>query len=243
MADGAKTANRDLRILNSLYSWCTRQAIFTYNPCAGIPKYPEDPTPRYVPSIADMSKVRLAASGEWSDLIECLYHTAGRLSEILTLKWSDIDFYNNTLTLYTRKRRGGAKQADKLAMTKQLRSIIDSRKRKRNKEDIYVFQNPGREIGHYVKEDVRDVMHNLCQKAEVKPFGFHSIRHHVSAILANTGRVSLREIQHYLRHQRPTTTDTYLRGLTPDMDNITNVLDELGNLSQEVADDNNQTLT
>jgi len=128
-------------------------------------------------------------------------------------------------------------------MTKQLRSIIDSRKRKRNKEDIYVFQNPGREIGHYVKEDVRDVISNLCAKAEVKPFGFHAIRHHVSAILANTGRVSLREIQYYLRHQRPTTTDTYLRGLTPDMDNITNVLDELGKLSQEIADDNNQTIT
>ena len=55
-------------------------------------------------------------------------------------------------------------------------------------------------------------MKKLCEKAKVKKFGFHSIRHLVATILYHKGS-SLSEIQAFLRHKSPVTTEKYLRSL------------------------------
>ena len=56
----------------------------------------------------------MAADPDDMDLIQTLYYTAGRISEILNLKWEDINFEHNWIQLWTRKRRGGELQKDKL---------------------------------------------------------------------------------------------------------------------------------
>ena len=58
------------------------------------------------------------------DLILTLYHTAGRISEILNLKWDDVNFEQNWIRLKTRKLRGGALQEDKLPMNDTLYGIL-----------------------------------------------------------------------------------------------------------------------
>ena len=52
----------------------------------------------------------------------------------------------------------------------------------------------------------------LCEKAKVKAFGFHAIRHLTASILYRKG-YSLAHIQAVLRHQNPNTTSRYLRSL------------------------------
>ena len=70
------------------------------------------------------------------------------------------------------------------------------------------------------------MMEKLCKKAGVKKFGFHAIRHHVAMILEDSGKATLREIQKMLRHQHPTTTDNYLKGLSPEMKRVASILDQ-----------------
>jgi integrase len=55
-------------------------------------------------------------------------------------------------------------------------------------------------------------MRRMCDKAKVKRFGFHSIRHLSASILYNLG-YEVAVIQTILRHQNPTTTEGYLRSL------------------------------
>jgi integrase len=55
-------------------------------------------------------------------------------------------------------------------------------------------------------------MRRLCEKAKVKVFGFHAIRHLTASILYRKGH-SLSHIQAVLRHKNPTTTSRYLRSL------------------------------
>ncbi len=69
------------------------------------------------------------------------------------------------------------------------------------------------------------MMDKLCKKAGVKKFGFHAIRHHVAMVLEDSGKANLREIQKMLRHKRPTTTDHYLKGLSPAMKKVASILD------------------
>ena len=55
-------------------------------------------------------------------------------------------------------------------------------------------------------------MQRLCEKAGVKPFGFHAIRHLTVSILFHKG-VDIADIQAILRHKNPNTTARYLRSI------------------------------
>ncbi|MCP4744681.1 MAG: tyrosine-type recombinase/integrase [Desulfobacteraceae bacterium] len=53
-------------------------------------------------------------------------------------------------------------------------------------------------------------MRKLCDKAGVKRFDFHSIRHLTASILYSQGE-ALAVIQSILRHKMPSTTECYLK--------------------------------
>lgn len=77
------------------------------------------------------------------------------------------------------------------------------------------FGKPFKVRQHFIKR--------LCGKAEVKPFGFHAIRHLTASILYRKG-YSLAHIQAVLRHQNPNTTSRYLRSLG--LEQVKEVLEE-----------------
>jgi integrase len=222
--NGSCVANRDLKEFKALYNWCIRQDLFLKNPCHNIESYPEQTSARYVPPAEDINKVLLAADREDMDLIMTLYHTAGRTSEVLNLTWEDVNFERRWVRLWTRKRRGGELQEDKLAMTDTLHDVLKRRWDNRDKNTAYVFHNPDGTRLTYIQK--RYTMKKLCRKAGVKVFGFHAIRHHVASILADSGKASLNQIQKMLRHRRTTTTDNYIKTLDPQLRQVANVLDE-----------------
>ena len=55
-------------------------------------------------------------------------------------------------------------------------------------------------------------MGHLCERAQVKPFGFHSIRHLTASTLYKLGYV-VADIQSVLRHESATTTAKYIKSL------------------------------
>jgi len=70
------------------------------------------------------------------------------------------------------------------------------------------------------------MMERLCQRAQVREFGLHSLRHHVAVRLRDSGKASKYDIQAILGHQRSDTTDIYLRGLAPDLKDAVSALDD-----------------
>lgn len=136
---GNIAANRDLRDLKAMYNWAFRQNLITLNPCLPVDKYPETPTPRYVPPVEDINKVFLVATDDDLDLILLVYHSAGRISEILKLTWEDVNFEQRWIRLWTRKRKGGELQEDKVPMTNTALDVLQARWRKRDKAVPYVF--------------------------------------------------------------------------------------------------------
>jgi integrase len=55
-------------------------------------------------------------------------------------------------------------------------------------------------------------MGNLCERAKVKPFGYHSISHLTASTLYKMGYI-VAHIQAVLRHESATTTAKYIRSL------------------------------
>jgi integrase len=55
-------------------------------------------------------------------------------------------------------------------------------------------------------------MKRICEKAKVKPFGFHAIRHLAATVQYHNGK-GLYWLQAFLRHKNATTTEKYLKSL------------------------------
>ena len=65
----------------------------------------------------------------------------------------------------------------------------------------------------------------LCQKTGVTPFGFHATRHYFAVCLVKSHKADITGIQQLLGHQRPTTTDIYLRSVAPNLDRLAGVIE------------------
>jgi len=138
------------------------------------------------------------------DIIRTAYHSLARASELRRLKISDCDFTNGKVWFYTRKRQGGSLEGDKIDINKSLREILYRRCKLIDSE--YVFPEPD---GTRLKKNSLDkIMPRLChkinfdsnnkpkpRKEQIKPFGLHSIRHHVAANLFMNYNYSVYEVK------------------------------------------------
>lgn len=221
---GGKKSNREMRELRTLFNWFKQRGYLSHNPATEIESYKEDIFIKYVPPPEDINTILLASEGWEYDFIQCLYHFAARAGEIRNLKWDDVNFQTKTVTLWTAKRKGGSLEPDQLTMNNIINDILSERYRTRDRHSPYVF--PNKEGGVKSKNTIDKVLPRLCKKSGVKQFGMHAIRHHVSALMADSKKLSLIEIQKQLRHKRATTTDTYLKSIVTGKSKASEVLEE-----------------
>jgi integrase len=153
-----------------------------------------------------MDRILLAAGPERSFLL-VLYHTMGRLGEILRLRWEDVLFEHRVVIPYTRKRKGGEMQADTYPMSQ---TLCDTRYGlwKTHQSDEWVFPNPLTGDRYHQRPKL---MRGICKRAGVPYYGFHSIRHYVANLMADKLKVSTKRISRLLRHTNVRTTEIYLR--------------------------------
>lgn len=227
-----KTANRYLRTLKAFWTWTSRRHSIGSNPFILVEPYPEDTAPRYIPPLKDVLAV-LSVAEEWErDFLTILVKTAARPEEVRALTWSDVDFTRNTITLWTRKRKGGARQPRVINMSGQLTETLKIRLTLRESE-TWVFVNPEtKKPFTRQSRPYKFLMERLCERAaekeqrEIPAFTYYAFRHFVATQLRNSGKASRYEIQHILGHLRSDTTDIYLRSLVPDVAEAVNALDD-----------------
>ena len=223
---GNKAANRDLRDIKAMYNWGIKQEIIDIkNPCRKIENFPEDLYIPYVPPQEDIDKIRMAANPDERDFIEVVYHAIARKIEIKRLTWSDVNFEQRWIRLYTRKRRGGQLEPVYKPMNKTLYGILYTRWKRRDKSDPHVFQ--------YNQDHLNHMMGNLCKKACVKHFGFHAIRHHVASVINDSRKASMKQIQGLLGHKRQSTTEEYLHFIGSALYDAAEILDSDGEKGTE----------
>lgn len=224
-------ANKVRKNLAAAWSWGQRY-IDDFpqmaNPFIRVDRFPEIEKPRYVPPEEDFWRLLeyvqaqpgLAAEQDVVILTTFL-HCAGRRGEIWRLKFSDLDFQNKRLRLWTRKRKHGNYQSDWLPMTNELYESLKKWTAKRremktsDKEHVFVcLETAFFCVDHYGRPftERRNYMTKICKKAGVTPFGFHAIRHLTASILYARGH-KLGTIQSILRHENKSTTEIYLRSL------------------------------
>jgi integrase len=102
-------------------------------------------------------------------------------------------------------------------MTQKVFDILSRRYSERDKKISWVFwhsyvdkEDGKRKAGPF--KDRREVLKNLCEKARVRRFGFHALRHAGASLMDNCN-VPLGSIQQILGHKNRTTTEIYLHSI------------------------------
>jgi integrase len=215
---GPKAANRDLKEISIFFNWSIKEGYLFVNPCRNIEPFAEKSFARYVPPAQDLAAVRMAATVEERDIIDAIYYTAGRLGEVLALNWDDVNFDAGAIRLWTSKRRGGNKEPRILAMHPELSAML----RRRHAEDLseWVFPHPDYPEHHYTRHHafIVGLFRNVCERAGVKPFTAHCVRHFIASAMADSRKATSRQIQQFLGHMNLRTTEIYLHELRTDVD-------------------------
>ncbi len=163
--------------------------------------------------------------GQHKVMLLTYLHTAARRGELFELIWDDVDFDNRRIRLWTRKRKAG-RECDWIPMTMELHDTLSWWYENRTfEESNYVFLCESKapfsqEVYGKPFVNRQKWIRGLCQKAGVKPFGIHAIRHLTASILADAG-YPITVIQAILRHKSANTTAKYLhnqRGMNVDLD-------------------------
>ncbi len=235
-ATSAFTANKDLRYLRATFNFGmhpTRE-WFERDPTRGIEFFPVEKRIKYVPPKEDVLKVIEAADTETQDYLWAIVCTMGRMSEINRLTWNDVDFKNRTVTLYTRKKKGGHLTPRRLPMSEMLHDVLLRRHENRSNDTDVVFWHRywSRKaqafiIGSYL--DRKKLMKTLCAKAGVRYFRYHALRHFGASSMDQSG-VPIGSIQRLLGHQNRTTTEIYLHSMG---DSEKQAMDVLGSVFQK----------
>ncbi len=208
-------ANKHLRWLKALFNH--KEGII--NPCNGIDPYPLRKKEKYIPPMEDVKKVLKVATKEQRNYLLTAIHTAGRIREINRLKPEDIHKDYSYVILRTRK----AKNSDEVERIVPVNKVLKEVLKKLPMDGEYIFTNKRTKT----KYDYRDkLLARLCEKAGVRPFTFHCLRHLSASVMADAG-VPITTIQKVLGHQRATTTDIYLKSIHASFEKGTNPLEAI----------------
>jgi len=213
----AYTANHDLRCLRALFNFGMMRKWISANPTHGIPFLPVEKRVKYVPTKEDVLRVIMAADPDTQDYLWTIKETMARVSEINRLTWSDVDFEQKCVVLYTRKKKGGNLTPRKVPMTNKLFQLLSHRFDHRDKTKSWVFWHRcwDRKKKDWVEvpyKERKTVMRSLCRKAGVRYFRYHPLRH-LGASILDRANVNIGSIQRILGHEHRSTTEIYLHSI------------------------------
>ena len=228
-AKGGNVANKYRKNLMAAWAWgLDFFAGFpqTTAPFGKVKQFQVEKQDRYVPPEEDVIKVLEQAKGQDLIMLLTLYYTGGRRSEIFRLSWQhDIRLDAGKIRLTDFKAGNGEKRTRWLQMhpelLKALRWWLDARP---CKVDNVFMQDHCPEAMGLPYQQRRHFMARLCDRAKVKHFGFHAIRHKSAAITFVSGGLNAAQV--LMGHYRATTTDIYTKsaGLYTDQSAIMTAL-------------------
>lgn len=139
------------------------------------------------------------------DLLVCLLHLGARINEAQNLRWSDVDFPNNTILV--RRLKNGDDTL--LVMTKALRAVLE--RRFAAKINNWVFPDKcGRSNSHV------GWLTKAAERAgvdlEAGKITSHTFRHSAATRLLRAG-MDIRKVQRFLGHKSINSTIVYLHAL------------------------------
>ena len=195
------------RVLNSFYKWMAREDLIVKSPMEKIDPIKCDKKIREPLTAIELEQMRNEANTvREKALLEILYSTGCRVSELIALNRKDIDFHGGRVKVFgkgKKERYCFINARAQLSVKKYLFSRLDS------SEALFVAgKQPYNRLG---KGTIEKEIGEIGKRAEINRNVFpHLIRHTTATHMLNHG-ASLAEVQMVLGHESPATTQIYAK--------------------------------
>lgn len=203
-------SNRSLdkirQVINGFFQWAQDEEYILKNPAKSINKIKYEQKPRQALSQIELEYIRRACKTlRETAIIEVLYSTGCRVSELSILKKSDVDFVEKKVHLFgkgKKHRYSYLNAKSEVALKEYLKSRDD------NCEYLFVTErNP---IKNLNKEAIEKIVRNISKRAfgDTKRITPHIFRH-TTATTAMKNGMPIQSIQLMLGHSKIDTTMIY----------------------------------
>jgi site-specific recombinase XerD len=149
-----------------------------------------------------------------------LYSAGLRISELLSLKWKDVDEYRMVIYI-----RGGKGRKDRITLLSKLTLDYLKHYLALYEPKVWLFESP--DGGQYSSRSVNRFIHKYCFLAGIRRrVSAHTLRHSFATHLLERG-TDLRYIQTLLGHESSRTTERYAHVTKRGFDKLVSPLDYL----------------
>ena len=165
------------------------------------------------------------AQGVYAEMILLALKTGLRFGELRALDWSDIDWHGKGVLSVRRSLVRGAISAPKSNKVRHipLTTDVSALLYKRRQKTGFVFA--GKKNTPIGEKELYRALHEICEKAQLRPINWHTLRHTFASQLAMAG-APMKAIQELMGHADMKTTLRYAH-LTPStLQDVMNLLDE-----------------
>lgn len=203
------TINRHIEMLSKMFNLCIDNGLIESNPCRSVGQLREENFKiRFLTKEEEKALYNAIEELEnegkdnykyLKNIITCALQTGMRRAEIFNLKWSQIDFKEGFIEVL--KTKSG--KARKIPMSPRLDVVLKNILVTSNNE--YVFINPETNKPY---KDIKKAFSTVLQRANIKNFRFHDLRHTVATRMVESG-TDLVVVQEILGHSSIQTTMRY----------------------------------
>lgn len=220
----SKSINRKISSLNSFYKYLLRNNKVATNPIAKVitpktsKKLPIFVGQKEMNSLLDDVEFEKTFSGQRDKIVlELLYNSGIRLSELINIKKRDIDFNNLTLKVLGKRNKERI-----IPITKEVAQNIQmyiqlSEKEFSNKNEFLILTNKGDKV--YQKLVYRIVYNYLSKVSTLAKKSPHVLRHTFATHMLNNG-ADLNSIKELLGHANLSATQVYTHNTIEKLKNI-----------------------
>ena len=194
-------------VLNTFFDWLTKEGFIESNPCSLIGPIKFEEKPREPLTDIEMELIRDACiTLRDKAMIETLYSTGCRVSELYNLDKDDIDFRKGEVHLFgkgSKHRISYINAKMEVSLKKYLASRTDN--------DQALFVTARKPYRRLKKEGIEKVVRDIGIRSGIgRPVFPHLLRHSISSSLLKKG-MNVAELQKMLGHSKLDTTMIYAK--------------------------------
>lgn len=202
-----RTLNKYQENLKAFFVWCHEEGYIDRNIARKLKPIKYEEKPRQALSQIELEQVRCACKSiRDRAIVEFIYSTGCRVSELCDVKISDVDWNNNSVHLFGK----GSKHRTSFINAKSeftLKQYLDTR----NDNNEYLFVSLKKPYNKLNKCGVEKIIRDIAARSELNKKLTPHILRHTTATTALRNGMPVDEIQKMLGHSSVNTTMIYAK--------------------------------
>lgn len=206
-----RTLDKVRQILKAFFTWAVDEEYLTKNPCRNIKEIKFEITPRMALTRLQLEQLRRACRTKREKaIIDVLYSTGCRVSELVRMKKSDIDVENRMIHIVGKGRKHNDVYLNSSAVLS-----LDDYFAERQDDSEFLFVSDRRPHDAIDTHAIQNIFGQLSQIVGFKVTP-HVMRHTTATLAVQSG-MQITEVQEMLGHASVATTQIYAEILKEDV--------------------------